>query len=131
MLEDDLSEQHLMDCGYDGETMIGCDGAFVFAYVEWIIWNNDGLVEKVSDDNDANDDDNDNDEQESCAPYFGEEMTCNDDDTCNYANAQVTGIYNNWNPNEEELKELVYMNPTATAIMVSRHVTRLTHSSIP
>ena len=52
MLEDDLSEQHLMDCGYDGETMIGCDGAFVFAYVEWIIWNNDGLVEKVSDDND-------------------------------------------------------------------------------
>ena len=51
MLEDDLSEQHLMDCGYDGETMIGCDGAFVFAYVEWIIWNNDGLVEKVSDDN--------------------------------------------------------------------------------
>ena len=60
-------------------------------------------------------------------------MTCNDDDTCNYANAQVvlkinletiltppqvTGIYNNWNPNEDELKELVYMNPTATAIMV-------------
>ena len=31
---------------------------------------------------------------------------------------QVTGIYNNWNPNEDELKELVYMNPTATAIMV-------------
>ena len=109
--------------------MIGCDGAFVFAYVEWIIWNNDGLVEKVSDDN--NDNDDDNDDQESCAPYFGEEMTCNDDDTCNYANAQVTGIYNNWNPNEDELKELVYMNPTATAIMVSRHVTRLTHSSIP
>merc|ERR1712045_862070 len=101
-LEDDLSEQHLMDCGYDGETMIGCDGAFVFAYVEWIIWNNDGLVEK-----------------ESCAPYIGEEMTCNDDDSCNYANAQVTGIYNNWNPNEDELKELVYENPTATAIMAS------------
>merc|ERR1712110_754311 len=77
-------------------------GAFVFAYVEWVIWNNDGLVEK-----------------ESCAPYFGEERTCNDDDTCNYANAQVTGIYNNWNPNEYELKELVYMNPTATAIMAS------------
>ena len=30
----------------------------------------------------------------------------------------MTGIYNNWNPNEDELKELVYMNPTATAIMV-------------
>ena len=93
MLEDDLSEQHLMDCGYDGETMIGCDGAFVFAYVEWVIWNNDGLVEKVSndnnDDNDNDDSNDDDDEQESCAPYFGEERTCNDDDTCNYANAQV------------------------------------------
>ena len=40
----------------------------------------------VSDDSDN---DYNDDEQESCAPYFGEEMTCNDDDTCNYANAQV------------------------------------------
>ena len=31
----------------------------------------------------------------------------------------VTGMYNNWNPNENELKELVYVNPTATAIMAS------------
>ena len=23
---------------------MGCDGAFVFTYLEWIIWNNDGLV---------------------------------------------------------------------------------------
>ena len=28
-------------------------------------------------------------------------------------------MYNNWNPNEDELKELVYVNPTATAIMAS------------
>ena len=28
-------------------------------------------------------------------------------------------MYNNWNPNENELKELVYVNPTATAIMAS------------
>ena len=47
VLEDDLSEQHLMDCGYDGQTMIGCDGAFVFAYIEWVIWDNDGWVEQV------------------------------------------------------------------------------------
>ena len=56
MLEDDLSEQHLMDCGYDGQTMIGCDGAFVFAYIEWVIWDNDGWVEQVR--RDDNDDDN-------------------------------------------------------------------------
>merc|ERR1719238_887019 len=66
-LEDDLSEQHLMDCGYDGETMIGCDGAFVVAYVEWVRDSNAGFVE-----------------QESCAPYYGVEMTCNDDACCNY-----------------------------------------------
>ena len=82
-----------MDCGYDGETMIGCDGAFVFAYVEWVIWNNDGMVEQVSDD-DSDDDDHD-DDQESCAPYFGEERTCNDDDTCNYPNAKVRMRANN------------------------------------
>ena len=83
-----MSEQHLMDCGYDGETMIGCDGAFVFAYVEWVIWNNDGMVEQVSDD--YSDDDDHDDDQESCAPYFGEERTCNDDDTCNYPGASVS-----------------------------------------
>jgi len=82
--------------------MIGCDGAFVFAYIEWVIWDNDGWVE-----------------QESCSPYFAEERTCVDDDTCNYAGAMVSGIYNNWNPTEDELKELVYINPTATAIMAS------------
>jgi len=101
-LEDDLSEQHLMDCGYDGETMIGCDGAFVVAYVEWVRDSNAGFVE-----------------QESCAPYYGVEMTCNDDDSCNYNGATVTGVYNNWSPDEDELKELVYTNPTATAIMAS------------
>ena len=31
----------------------------------------------------------------------------------------MTGIYNNWSPDEAELKELVYVNPTATAIMVN------------
>ena len=103
-LEDDLSEQHLMDCGYDGETMIGCDGAFVVAYVEWVRDSNAGFVE-----------------QESCAPYYGVEMTCNDDDSCNYNGATVTGVYNNWSPDEDELKELVYTNPTATAIMVAQH----------
>ena len=55
VLEDDLSEQHLMDCGYDGQTMIGCDGAFVFAYIDWAIWDNDGFVEQVITDIDFHD----------------------------------------------------------------------------
>ena len=31
----------------------------------------------------------------------------------------MTDFYNNWTPDEAELKELVYVNPTATAIMVN------------
>ena len=50
-----MSEQHLMDCGYDGQTMIGCDGAFVFAYIDWAIWDNDGFVEQVITDIDFHD----------------------------------------------------------------------------
>merc|ERR1711923_445311 len=81
------------------------------AYIEWVIWDNDGWVE-----------------QESCSPYFAEERTCVDDNTCNYAGAMVSGIYNNWNPTEDELKELVYINPTATAIMASYMLTMLAAS---
>ena len=104
-LEDDLSEQHLMDCGYDGETMIGCDGAFVVAYVEWVRDSNAGFVE-----------------QESCAPYYGVEMTCNDDDSCNYIDSKVTGFFNKWQTTEAEMKELVYIAPVATGVIVSCQV---------
>jgi len=31
----DLSEQHLVDCGYDGNSMNGCNGAWVHAYQKW------------------------------------------------------------------------------------------------
>ena len=102
-LEDDLSEQHLMDCAYGwGYGNAGCDGGFVVSYMDWVVEGNNGYMEK-----------------ESCAPYYASDMTCNDDDSCNYDQATVTGYYNNWSPDEDELKELVYINPTATAIYAS------------
>jgi len=102
-LEDDLSEQHLMDCAYGwGYGNAGCDGGFVVSYMDWVVEGNNGYMEK-----------------ESCAPYYASDMTCNDDDSCNYNQATVTGYYNNWSPDEDELKELVYINPTATAIYAS------------
>jgi len=102
-LEDDLSEQNLMDCAYGyGYGNAGCDGGFVDSYMAWIVEENNGFLEK-----------------ESCAPYSATDETCMDDDDCNYNQAVVTGHYNNWNPDEDELKELVYVNPTGTAIYAS------------
>jgi len=102
-LEDDLSEQHLMDCAYGyGYGNAGCDGGFVTSYMDWIVEENNGFLEK-----------------ESCAPYSATDETCMDDDDCNYNQAVVTGHYNNWSPDEDELKELVYVNPTGTAIYAS------------
>merc|ERR1712002_442643 len=31
----DLSEQYLVDCGYDGNSMNGCKGAWLHAYTDW------------------------------------------------------------------------------------------------
>merc|ERR1711879_1016146 len=71
-------------------------------HMDWVVEGNNGYMEK-----------------ESCAPYYASDMTCNDDDSCNYDQATVTCYYNNWSPDEDELKELVYINPTATAIYAS------------
>merc|ERR1712088_1083541 len=65
-LEDDLSEQNLMDCAYGyGYGNAGCDGGFVVSYMDWVVEENNGFLEK-----------------ESCAPYSATDMTCNVDDSC-------------------------------------------------
>merc|ERR1719369_2041573 len=38
----DLSEQQLVDCGYNRGSMNGCEGAYVGAYQDWIAKNNRG-----------------------------------------------------------------------------------------
>lgn len=92
----------------------GCDGAWPQAYYDWIVTKNDGRLEK-----------------ESCEPYQAHDRTCNDDDSCNYMGAHLTGFYNKWYTNEEEMKEIVYAGPVATTVYVSVHQntenTKLTH----
>ena len=58
-------------------------------------------------------------EQEDCEPYTAEDNTCADDDSCNYMGAHMTGFYNKWYTNEDEMKELVYVSPVATTVFVS------------
>jgi len=109
-MEDDLSEQHLMDCAnghtfYDSEGAwgaFGCDGAWPQSYMDWIVQNNDGRVEK-----------------ENCAPYHAQDRTCSDDDSCNYSGAKITGFYNKWHTTEAEMKELVFVAPVATTVYAS------------
>jgi len=109
-MEDDLSEQHLMDCAnghtfYDSEGAwgaFGCDGAWPQSYMDWIVQNNDGRVEK-----------------ENCAPYHAQDRTCADDDSCNYSGAKITGFYNKWHTTEAEMKELVFVAPVATTVYAS------------
>ena len=38
----DLSEQQLVDCGYNKGSMNGCNGAYVGAYQDWIAKSNRG-----------------------------------------------------------------------------------------
>jgi len=99
-----LSEQHLMDCGYghtvDGHTNGGCNvGGYAFVYYDWIINKNDGRLE-----------------WESCVPYKGNNRICDDDDRCNYKGARLTEYAHKWHTTEEEMKELVYRAPVVTGV---------------
>ena len=80
----------------------GCDGAWPQAYYDWIVQQNAGRVER-----------------EDCAPYTAADAACRDADSCDYAGAHMTGFYNKWYSSEEEMKELVYIAPVATTVLVS------------
>merc|ERR1712240_395391 len=107
-MEDDLSEQHLMDCAhnhyfYDNSGAwgaFGCDGAWSPAYFDWIVQNNAGRLQT-----------------EASSPYQAQDKTCRDNDGGNYNGAHVTGQYNKWDTTEEEMKDVVYINPVSMTIM--------------
>ena len=40
----DLSEQQLLDCAFDDDNAMACDGAFIFAYPRYIVENSTGRV---------------------------------------------------------------------------------------
>ena len=104
VLEDDLSEQHLMDCAYGYMGNSGCEGGYSQRYMKWINEENDGFLEL-----------------ESCDPYTATEDVCIDDDFCNYSGARVTGVYENWSPSEPDMKEIVYSTPIYSSIYVSNN----------
>merc|ERR1712241_756791 len=92
----DLSEQYLIDCGYDGNGMNGCKGAWLHAYTDWFAKN--GGVSP----------------HEGSYPYLDKYPNLN----CNKARyvkkwksgAKVIRSIKDWRCNEEKLKKMVYEN---------------------
>ena len=58
---------------------------------------------------------------EAAYPYTAKDGACSCSGNCNgdFANGVVTGMYNLWNTNEADMKELVYINPVTTSIQAS------------
>merc|ERR1712045_830012 len=68
----DLSEEHLVNC----LATDGCEGWWTNRYLESIVSQNGGRLE-----------------QEHCCPYTATDNHCNDDNTCDYTAASISGHY--------------------------------------
>jgi len=108
VMYDDLSEQYLVDCaadhyyhdsdeGYFGAH--GCDGAWIQAYIDYMAKKHHGKVQK-----------------ESAYPYEAEDLSCRIDSDGWFSHAKVTGLWNQWFTDDEEVKKHVYLNPVGTSI---------------
>merc|ERR1711971_1342392 len=99
----DLAEQHLVDCGYNGGIMGGCDGAYIGAYQSWM----GETKPDVS--------------HEAQYPYLDRDpnLKCMGKPTWN-TGAKVTSAITDYSCNEEKLKKLVYKyGAVATGIYAS------------
>jgi len=99
----DLSEQQLVDCGYNGKSMNGCNGAWVGAYQDWLAKSHT----KVS--------------HEAQYPYLDRDpnLKCMGKATWN-TGSKLTKSLSDYRCNEDKLKKLVYKyGAVATGIYAS------------
>merc|ERR1719266_228289 len=87
-----LAEQQLVDCGYNGNSMNGCNGANTASYVQWMVDNAKGQVNHEAD-----------------YPYLDREpnLKCQNKPYWN-AGSKVNAPVIDWWCNEEKMKGLVY-----------------------
>jgi len=107
-MANDLSEQHLLDCGYghyavdaDGSWgAFGCDGAWPNAYWDYI----QGQYNQ----------------EEAGYPYFsgrtGDIGSCSPTNSNAHSASYVTGFQNSWYTDEMDMENLLMINPVATAV---------------
>jgi len=112
-MNDDLSEQHLLDCGYNHEYIDdegswgadGCDGAWPQAYYDWIENNGQFLMEE--------------DFYRYVSGYNGENFQCNPRDDGFFSEMKMTGMWNKWYTNEQDMENVVQINPVSTSVQAT------------
>jgi len=87
----DLSEQYLIDCGYNGDSMKACNGASPEAYTQWFTTTGEGVSP-----------------HENTLPYEGSLGTCSDDVTKWNSGAKVTSNNVVYSPGANRMKKMVY-----------------------
>lgn len=109
---DDLSEQHILDCAYNYQITdesgtwgaYGCDGAWPNAYIDWLMGKQYNQME-------------------SSYPYTsgssGDVGSCKATSDGVYDNAWVTGMYNVWFCEENDMENLVMINPVSTSLQAT------------
>jgi len=112
-LANDLSEQHILDCAYNHVVndnsgswgAYGCDGAWPQAYYDWVTGSNSYFQE------------------ESAYPYTsgrtGDVGACRPSSSGYNTDFKLTGMWNQWFTNENDMEGLVAMNPVVTAVQVT------------
>jgi len=92
----DLSEEHLVNCFATD----GCEGWWTDRYMESIVSQNGGRLE-----------------QEYCCPYTATDNHCNDDNSCDYTTATVSGHYISWYPRETDMAaHVASVGPASTYV---------------
>ena len=113
VMDDDLSEQHLLDCAFNHYVndnsgswgAFGCDGAWPQAYYDWLLtkgpWN----------------------QEEASYPYTsgqsGQVTSCRPSTGGFHTTAMVTGMYNKWYTVEDEMETVVRTNPLSTTLQAT------------
>jgi len=87
----DYSEQHFLDCGYNGQNINGCNGASVGGYAQWL----------------TGDDFNGDLASEAEYSYTGVRGTCRSDFSAFYQGAKISDMYYTWSGDEETMARLV------------------------
>merc|ERR1719219_1379352 len=87
----DYSEQHFLDCGYNGENINGCNGASVSGYARWL----------------TGDTFNGNLASEAEYPYTAVRGTCRTDYEVFYQGARISDMFFTWQGDEETMARLV------------------------
>ena len=103
----DLSEQQLLDCAYDNDNALACEGAFIFHYPRYIVENSTGRVY-----------------HENHYPYKQGLTKDNPSPDCkenslNYwsSGARLSEYWYDYDCNEDKLKRMVYKYGTAVTVI--------------